>query len=112
MRGDPAPILRGLPEGAGQKELLEAVLRLSRKRLTKNQKRVLKKVAELENEITMSALLRGLSAELCLGESTVRVILQTLRDVNLIVCGDAGNKGLSVGLTLVGEIVMEDMNGH
>lgn len=93
-------------------ELLGIITRLSRKRLTQNQKRVLKRVAMLDGEATMSALIREFSEELGLGESTVRVILQTLRDVCLIRCGDERHKGVWVGLTPIGEVVVEDLNGH
>jgi len=91
--------------------LLDAIIKMSRKRLTRKQKIVLERVSRLERDVTMSTLLRELSQELDMGESTARIVLQTLRDVDLIVCGDQENKGVAVRLTEIGEKVVEGLNG-
>ena len=57
----------------------------------------------------MSALTGQLSKELKIGRSTVRVVLQTLRDVGLITCGDSLNKGLAVCLTSIGGKVVSEL---
>ncbi len=83
-------------------ELLGIVVSLARKRLTQKQKLILERVASLDREITMSSLTAQLAKELQIGKSTVRVVLQALRDTGLITCGDSVNKGVSIGLTPVG----------
>ena len=55
----------------------------------------------------MTSLSDILSEELNISKTTVRNTLQILRDVGLINCGDAKNKGQPVGLTNIGEIIIE-----
>lgn len=55
----------------------------------------------------MTSLSDILSEELDISKTTVRNTLQILRDVGLINCGDAENKGQLVSLTNIGEIIIE-----
>lgn len=91
-------------------DLLEVTAKLVDKRLTKKQKLVLKKISQIDSKMTMSFLVVKFSDELQIGRTTVRVILQTLRDVGLISCGSSVNKGNSVKLTHVGKIVVNRLN--
>jgi len=90
--------------------LLDVTAKLVDKRLTKKQKIVLKKISQIESKMTMSFLVVKLSDELKIGRTTIRVILQTLRDVGLISCGSSVNKGNPVQLTPVGNIVINKLN--
>jgi len=56
---------------------------------------------------TMTSLSNILSDELGISKTTVRNILQVLRDVGLINCGNAENKGQIVSLTNIGKIIIE-----
>ncbi len=87
-------------------ESLKTLVKLVDKRLTKNQKRVLKKI-ETAQKTTMTSLSNILPEELNISKTTVRNTLQILRDVGLINCGDAKNKGQLVSLTNIGEIIIE-----
>jgi len=87
-------------------ESLKTLVKLVDKRLTKNQKRVLKKI-ETTQKTTMTSLSNMLSEELNNSKITVRNILQILRDVGLINCGDVKNKGQLVSLTNIGKIIIE-----
>ena len=57
----------------------------------------------------MSFLIRQFSEELKVGKSTVRVILQDLREIGLIECGSSQNKGTPVKLTPVGEVIVNQL---
>lgn len=114
---DNKPICRGLIELTIDLEntifdcdILDVVTRLVEKRLTKKQKLVLKKVSCIESKMTLSFLAERLSNELKIGKSTVRVILQTLRDIGLISCGSSDDKGKPVELTKIGKIVINRLD--
>lgn len=85
--------------------LLISLVNFVDKRLTKKQKLVLKKIKTTQKKITMTSLSNILSEELNFSKTTVRNILQILRDVDLIYCGNVKNKGEPVRLTKIGEIV-------
>lgn len=85
---------------------IETLVKLVDKRLTRNQKRVFERI-ETSNKTTMTSLSNILSEELNISKTTVRNILQVLRDTGLINCGDANNKDQFVSLTDIGEIIIE-----
>jgi len=95
-----------------ENDLLDVVNKLVEKRLTKKQKLVLRKISQIETKMTMSFLAKKLSLELKVGKSTIRIILQTLRDVGLISCGSYDNKGKPVELTRIGRIVSKKLDGE
>jgi len=89
-----------------QCDLIEVTAKLVNKRLTKKQKIVLKKISQIKTKMNMSFLVIKLSDELGVGRTTIRVILQTLRDIGLISCGNSKNKGDPVKLTPIGKIIV------
>ena len=86
---------------------LKTIIKLVDKRLTKKQKIVLKKITTTNKNTTMTSLSTILSEELNISKTTVRNILQILRDVGLIYCGSAKNKGESVRPTKIGKIIID-----
>ena len=88
-------------------ELLKTLIKLVDKRFTKKQKLVLKKIVTTKKNTTMTSLSDRLSEELNVSKTTVRIILQTLRDIGLISCGRATNKGKPVKLTKIGSIIVD-----
>ena len=91
-------------------DLLDVTEKLADKRLTKKQKLVLKIISQIKSKRTMSFLVVKISDELNVGRTTVRVILQVLRDIGLISCGSSIDKGSPVQLTRVGKIVVNKLN--
>jgi len=92
-------------------DILGTLKRLAGNRLTQKQKLVLCRIADLERELTMSALLRKIAEEEQMGESTARVVIQALRDIGLIECGTVENKGVPVCLTPIGQILVQNGDG-
>ena len=88
---------------------LKTLVKLVDKRLTKKQKLILKKISTNETKTTMTSLSNILSEELNISKTTARVILQFLRDVGLITCGKATNKGEPVRLTEIGKIIIDSL---
>ncbi len=77
-------------------------------RLNERQKLLLKELAQIldrNRELTMTSAGRILSLKLRLPESTVKWNLRELRNMGLIIAGDVNNKGTSVRLTEVGQII-------
>jgi len=89
--------------------LIKTTLKIAENRLTKKQKYILIKITQIEDKKTMSFLVRQFSKELNVGKSTVRVILQNLRDIGLINCGNSQTKGIPVKLTPVGDIIVNQL---
>ena len=92
-------------------DILGTLKRLAGNRLTQKQKLVMRRIAELDSELTMSALIRQIAQEESMGESTARVVIQALRDIGLIACGTENNKGVPVRLTPIGEVLVQGSNG-
>ena len=88
-------------------DLLDITTKLIDKRLTKKQKLILKKITTTKKNTTMTSLSNILSEELNISKTTVRNILQTLRDVGLIYCGTTKNKGEPLRPTKIGEIIID-----
>jgi len=91
-------------------DILGTLKRLAGNRLTQKQKLVLRRIADLDSELTMSALIRQIAQEEQMGESTARVVIQALRDIGLIECGTEKNKGVPVCLTPIGQILVRNGN--
>lgn len=86
-------------------------------RLNERQKLLLKELARILDRsrgLTMTSAGRILSLKLRLPESTVKWNLRELRNMGLIIAGDANSKGTSVRLTEVGEIIARKLlnNGN
>jgi len=92
-------------------DILGTLRRLAGNRLTQKQKLILRRIAELDSKLTMSALIRQIAQEENMGESTARVVIQALRDIGLIECGTEANKGVPVRLTPIGEVLVQGSNG-
>ena len=90
-------------------DLLKTLIKLVDKRLTKKQKLVLKKIVTTKKNTTMTSLSDRLSEELNISKTTARIILQTLRDVGIISCGRATNKGEPVRLTEIGSVIIDGL---
>ncbi|MCS7139518.1 MAG: hypothetical protein N3F04_00185 [Candidatus Nezhaarchaeota archaeon] len=91
-------------------ELEQALTKMAISKLTELQKRILLILYRKGNgEHTLSSLVRMLSTELRVSESTLKWNLRGLRDVGLIVSGSAKTKGLPVSLTYAGVVVARYM---
>lgn len=90
-------------------KLLEILTTIVDKRLTKNQKLVISKIKTLEEKQTMTSLSSTLSQELNISKTTARNCLQILRDIGLITCGSATNKGKHVHITPIGLLIFEEI---
>ena len=92
-------------------ESLTTLIRIIDKRLTKNQKRILKKI-QTTKQTTMTSLSDIFSKELDISKTTVRNSLQIFREIGLIYCGNAENKGQLVSFTPIGEIILDELKNN
>ena len=77
-------------------------------RFTEKQRRLLRWLSEEYRERAVyTVLIDRLSEDLDIPKSTVRWNLRRLREAGLIRAGDRDNKGVPVGLTEVGRLVVE-----
>jgi len=53
-----------------------------------------------------------LSDELNIGKTTIRIILQTLGSAGLIFCGRPEDKGILAEIAIIGNIVINRLNGE
>lgn len=87
-------------------ELEHTLVKLALLKLTKLQKRLLLELYRNGNgDHTLSSLVRKLSVELGIPESTLKWSLRGLRDIGLIASGNIEVKGIPVSLTYAGMIV-------
>jgi len=89
--------------------LLDIITDLVNIRLTKKQKIILKEIAQIQEKQTMPNVSENLSKNLNIGKTTVRVILQILRDIEFISCGTNKNKGDPLKLTKIGKLVSNNL---
>lgn len=92
-----------------EKDLLDIITDLVNIRLTKKQKIILKEIARIQEKQTMPNVSENLSKNLNIGKTTVRVILQILRDIGFISCGNNKNKGDPLKLTKIGKLVSNNL---
>ncbi|MEM4576178.1 MAG: hypothetical protein QW701_01805 [Candidatus Nezhaarchaeales archaeon] len=98
------------PENPLLLELEFALTRLALMKLTKLQKILLLRLySEDCNDYTLSSLVRKLSTELEVPESTLKWSLRGLRDMGLITSGGKDAKGIPVSLTYAGLIVAKNI---
>jgi len=91
-------------------ELEHALTRLALSKLTKLQKTILLRLyCEGSGEYTFSSLVRKLSAELGISESTLKWSFRGLRDLGLIESGSMDVKGVPVSLTYAGLVVAKNI---
>jgi len=89
--------------------LEQALVKFAMSELTDLQKTLLKKVRENEGKKTLTALTRELSKRYGIPESTVKWNLRKLRDMGLIIAGNAESKGTPVSLTEIGRLVVRHL---
>ncbi|MHA1721714.1 MAG: hypothetical protein ACTSXW_01420 [Candidatus Baldrarchaeia archaeon] len=93
-------------------EVLEALIKVCKHRLTVKQKKILLHLYEVKYEnCTFSRLALNLSKRLRMPLSTVKHILRTLRECGLIQAGNQYNKGCLAKLSPIGEIVAQELYG-
>ncbi|MEM1901357.1 MAG: hypothetical protein QW055_04460 [Candidatus Nezhaarchaeales archaeon] len=91
-------------------ELEHALTRLALSKLTNLQKAILLRLyCEGNGEHTLSSLVRKLSSELGIPESTLKWSLRGLRDLGLIESGSVEVKGVPVSLTYAGLVVAKNI---
>ena len=85
-----------------------ALIEASSDRLTEKQREILRWLGEkYEEEMVYTVLIERLSLELGVPKSTVRWNLRGLREAGLIKAGDRENKGIPVGLTGMGSVLVD-----
>lgn len=85
-----------------------ALIEASSDRLTEKQREILRWLGEkYEEEMVYTVLIERLSLELGVPKSTVRWNLRGLREAGLIMAGDRENKGIPVGLTGMGRVLVD-----
>ena len=91
-------------------KLLENVLvKLAMNELTEIQKLLLREVDSNEGKKTLTSLTRELSKKYNIPESTIKWNLRKLRDLGLIIAGNAETKGTPIRLTDAGRLVIEHL---
>lgn len=61
---------------------------------------------------TMTSLVKSIAKKTCVSKPTVRRVLQNLRSLGLIECGDQKNKGKKVRITKAGKEILSYERGY
>lgn len=91
-------------------DILRVLIKVCKYRLTLKQKKILLHLYEFEYEnCTFSKLALTLSKKLRMPLSTVKHILRTLRECELVSAGNRHNKGLPAKLSPIGKIIAQEL---
>ena len=86
---------------------------LFNKSLSPKQRCVVSSLSEFSLEkYTMTSLVKSIAKKTCVSKPTVRRVLQNLRNLGLIECGDQENKGKKVRITKAGKEILSYKRGY